>query len=214
LTEDGRLLIELQKLWPGAGGVTHLEFTPLEFLRRLTALNPPPFANLIRYHGLLGPRAKLRDLLPAAPLSDPGLRLEARIRTAGAALRSKTAKASVANSAAKDASSPSASSPSASSAHTVKTGLSCSIGKPLAPAELKHKNATDPKEGQAQSESRPLLSTGQRAKRQVVPWAELLRRVFAIDILVCTTGGPGGFTPLGGGGLVFALLPDKNAAVK
>jgi hypothetical protein len=79
LTEDGHRVIKLQKPWPSAGGVTHLEFTPLEFLRPLTALIPPPFANLIRYHGLLGPRAKLRDLLPAAPLSDPGLRLEARI---------------------------------------------------------------------------------------------------------------------------------------
>ena len=36
---------------------------PLEFLQRLAALVPRPRLNLIRYHGVLAPNAKLRALI-------------------------------------------------------------------------------------------------------------------------------------------------------
>jgi hypothetical protein len=37
------------------------------FLRRLAALVPSPYQNLIRYHGVFANRARLRPLLPAPP---------------------------------------------------------------------------------------------------------------------------------------------------
>ena len=78
LTDDGRVRLELRRPWPTADGVSSLIFEPVEFLRRLAALIPPPFAHLIRYHGLFAPRARDRDLLPAAPVTD--VRLEAWAR--------------------------------------------------------------------------------------------------------------------------------------
>ena len=61
LEGDGRVRLDLKRPWPNADGATSLIFEPVEFLRRLAALIPPPFAHLIRYHGLLAPRARDRD---------------------------------------------------------------------------------------------------------------------------------------------------------
>ncbi len=43
-------------------GQTHVVLPPVEFLRRLAALMPPPRFHTIRYHGLFAPNAKLRPL--------------------------------------------------------------------------------------------------------------------------------------------------------
>ena len=52
-------------------GTTHLVMSPLEFMQRLAALVPRPRLHLIRFHGVLAPNAKLRELVvpqqPAAP---------------------------------------------------------------------------------------------------------------------------------------------------
>jgi hypothetical protein len=64
----GRIALTLRK--PLRDGTTHLVFEPLEFIEKLIALIPAPRAHLIRYHGVLGPAAKLRPKIvkpPAAP---------------------------------------------------------------------------------------------------------------------------------------------------
>ena len=43
-----------------------LDWTPLEFLSRLTPIIPPPYLNLTRYAGALGPRSRLRPAVCAA----------------------------------------------------------------------------------------------------------------------------------------------------
>jgi hypothetical protein len=55
---DGRLLYRLKNRW--RDGTTHLVLQPDELLQRLAVLIPVPRANLIRYHGVLAPRATLR----------------------------------------------------------------------------------------------------------------------------------------------------------
>jgi hypothetical protein len=57
--ENGKIIFELKK--PYSNGTTHLKFTPKEFIKKLVALVPPPRINLTRYHGVLGPRSKLRS---------------------------------------------------------------------------------------------------------------------------------------------------------
>jgi Putative transposase len=54
---------------PLPDGTTHLLFTELELLRRVTSLVPPPRTNSTRYHGVFAPGAKLRPFLvpTAAP---------------------------------------------------------------------------------------------------------------------------------------------------
>ncbi len=46
-------------------GQTHVVLPPIDFLRRLAALIPPPRFHSIRYHGLLAPNATLRKLAGA-----------------------------------------------------------------------------------------------------------------------------------------------------
>jgi len=55
---DGRVLLQLKSEW--SDGTSHLVFTPSEFLEKLTAIIPRPRINLLIYHGLLAPNARLR----------------------------------------------------------------------------------------------------------------------------------------------------------
>ena len=71
-TPDGLVLVTLKAEWND--GTTHLLFTPVELLEKLTALTPRPRINLILYHGILAPRAQARARAVAhgAPGPPPG----------------------------------------------------------------------------------------------------------------------------------------------
>jgi len=63
---DGRLLYRLRHRW--RDGTTHMLFEPLELIERLAVLVPPPRSHLVRFHGILAPRASWRDeVVPGAP---------------------------------------------------------------------------------------------------------------------------------------------------
>ena len=58
---------------PSASGATSLDFTPVDFLRRVAALIPPPRVNLVRFFGVLSAHARLRSLVvPPSPPELPG----------------------------------------------------------------------------------------------------------------------------------------------
>ena len=61
LLPDGMVAYDLKSPW--SDGTTGMLFSPLEFIEKLAALVPPPGKNLIRFHGVLAPRAKLRALI-------------------------------------------------------------------------------------------------------------------------------------------------------
>ena len=63
LLPDGRVRLALKTPW--ADGTSHLLFTPEEFIGRLVALIPRPRANLVLYHGVLAPNARLRSKVVA-----------------------------------------------------------------------------------------------------------------------------------------------------
>ena len=65
---DGRIIYRLRRPWPHAGGTSILLLDPLDFLRRLAALVPAPYAHMIRYHGVFANRSRDRGLLPAPPM--------------------------------------------------------------------------------------------------------------------------------------------------
>jgi hypothetical protein len=65
LLQDGRVVYELAKPWPT--GRTELVLEPVDFLRRLAALIPAPYANMVRYHGVFANRSRYRSQLPAPP---------------------------------------------------------------------------------------------------------------------------------------------------
>jgi uncharacterized protein YbaR (Trm112 family) len=59
LLEDGRVLYGFRR--PRADGTSHLILKPVEFVEKLAALVAPPRAHLVRYHGVLGPHARVRE---------------------------------------------------------------------------------------------------------------------------------------------------------
>jgi hypothetical protein len=64
LSED-ELLFALKRKWDD--GTTHILFSPTELIARLAAIVPPKGFNGVRYHGVLGPRARLRPLIVPRP---------------------------------------------------------------------------------------------------------------------------------------------------
>jgi hypothetical protein len=75
---DGRIVYRLRKPWPNAQGANCLVFEPNDFLRRLAALVPAPYTNLVRYHGVFAGRSRWRKLLPVQPRKTPGAMGEPR----------------------------------------------------------------------------------------------------------------------------------------
>ena len=64
--------VVLQLKSPYQDGTTHIVLSPLEFMQHLAALVPRPRLNLIRFHGVLAPHAKLRpQIIPGRPASVP-----------------------------------------------------------------------------------------------------------------------------------------------
>jgi hypothetical protein len=55
---DGRLLYRLKRRW--RDGTTHVVFQPPELVEKLAAIVPPPRIHMVRYHGVLAPRAGCR----------------------------------------------------------------------------------------------------------------------------------------------------------
>ena len=64
---DGRVRYRLRRPWPTPSGISELVLDPLKFLKRLCALIPYPYANMVRYHGVFANRSRDRARLPAPP---------------------------------------------------------------------------------------------------------------------------------------------------
>lgn len=65
LCSDGGVAYRLRRPWPHAMGTTCLILDPLDFLKRLAALIPAPYAHVVRYHGVFANRSRWRPQLPA-----------------------------------------------------------------------------------------------------------------------------------------------------
>jgi hypothetical protein len=66
---DGRVTYAMRRPWTTRDGRrTHqLVLDPIDFMRRLAALVPPPYFNTVRYHGVFASRNKLHKRLPLPP---------------------------------------------------------------------------------------------------------------------------------------------------
>ena len=64
LDPSGRVVLSLKR--PLHDGRTELAFTPIDFLRRLATLIPPPRSHLTRYHGVFAPNHHLRAAIVPA----------------------------------------------------------------------------------------------------------------------------------------------------
>ena len=68
LNRAGDVVLQLKS--PYRDGTTHIVMSPLEFMQRLATLVPRPRLNLIRFHGVLAPNAKIRsEITPGGPVT-------------------------------------------------------------------------------------------------------------------------------------------------
>jgi len=65
----GNSIYRLARPWPTPTGRTELILDPVDFLRRLAALIPAPYRNMVRYHGVFAGRSRHRTQLPPPPPS-------------------------------------------------------------------------------------------------------------------------------------------------
>jgi hypothetical protein len=67
LARDGRGRVVMSLKRPLRDGRTELAFEPVEFLRRLATLIPPPYGHLTRFHGVFSSHHRLRAVVVPAP---------------------------------------------------------------------------------------------------------------------------------------------------
>jgi Putative transposase len=84
---DGAILVELKTVW--RDGTAQLLFEPIEFMEKLAAIIPRPAVNLLIYHGVLAPHARIRSQVvryarPATDPNAPEIEANPRPRTPGA----------------------------------------------------------------------------------------------------------------------------------
>ncbi len=71
---DGKVRLKLRK--PYFTGQTEIVLSPLDFLRRLVATIPPRRMNMVRFHGVFAPNAKVRKTLKLLLPEQPALQEE------------------------------------------------------------------------------------------------------------------------------------------
>ena len=81
--------IAIPAIFPGLASQERQSVSALSFLKRLAALLPAPYQNLVRYHGCFANRSRFRGLLPAPP-PPPGLEVEPTAELATAASVTET----------------------------------------------------------------------------------------------------------------------------
>ena len=139
---------------------THVVFTPQELVEKVAALVPPPRFHLVSYHGVLGPCASDRDrIVPAGE--------GARLTQSPSNPESASTPPRVDGDPACATSSATADSASIEVLGSMRERKLLATPPPLAVA-----TATAPAQPDAS-----------RARR--LAWAELMKRVFAIDVLEC-----------------------------
>jgi hypothetical protein len=157
---DGRILYRLRHRW--RDGTSHVVFDPLDLVARLAALVPPPRANIVRYYGILAPCASWRDIV---------VRDRDEVSSGAPLSPSCPCKPSLATGRAPAPLSPSGEIRPTVARPTPPASEQGTPGAPLPPCEGR-------------------VPPGPEALRpRRLSWAELLRRVFAVDAFQCDCGG-------------------------
>ncbi|MFO0278051.1 MAG: transposase, partial [Planctomycetota bacterium] len=152
---DGRIGYALKRRF--ADGTTAVVMTNAVLMERLCALVPPPRKHLVTYHGVLAPASGLR------PKVVPRQTVAGEEDAAGAATGCRHGAGGGGGSQV------------AGADNAATTAMS-------AAAVGRRQHA----ERRARARLRvPHRSGRRRSRRQRLPWADLLRRVFGIDVLVC-----------------------------
>jgi hypothetical protein len=169
--DDGTLRYRLKRPWPD--GRTELRLEPLELMRRLALLIPPPRAHTVRYHGAFAPASSIRAAIRPRVLrpSEGHARHGTGRDSDGAGCLTSGHPAGSERSRHLDR------------AASTDGGLEQQAKRPLAAtpdlAEL------DPDLLLTVMGDRPDEASLLPVRQRRLNWASLLRRVFAVDITVC-----------------------------
>ena len=166
-TADGRIALELSK--PHASGASHVVLEPLAFVRRLAWLVPPPFRNQTIYSGVLAAGSKWRkEIIPQEAHREISLPSDGAPFTSRPNLESLEPLRVPAG---------------AESAGRVTDSLA-RAGSPT-PASLRQPSVrvSAPSRGDADVDEVDL------ERPYWIPWSELLKRVYQIDIACERCGG-------------------------
>lgn len=159
IRDDSKVVYRLKRPWPAPGGKSQLVLDPITFLRRLAWLIPPPRSHLVRYHGAFAANSALRaKILPRVERcrSEPVCGQQRDQRPD----RDVAPAPGHTRAQTHDSSQPSLCPPVAADT-PVDDGPAMLLGQPLDPDDLL-----------------PL-------RDRHLDWAELLRRVYAEDVLDC-----------------------------
>ena len=165
--EDGRLVYRLRHRW--RDGTTHILYESLELIERLAALVRPPRFHLVRYDGLLAPRASWRDLVVPTPVRGVGV---AELRVSCGSAPTKVTQSTIDAASGDISEGMRAPATSAGIRPGVTDDRMESDEQPAAPVEAPSRHT----------------SAGAPHLRRL-PWAQLLARVFLADALVCSRCG-------------------------
>jgi hypothetical protein len=149
------LRYRLKQRW--RDGSTHVVFEPAELMEKLAALVPPPRFHLVRYHGILGPCASERDRIVPVRRSAPAAEATAEPSWEPGAKHRSTADAA-------------------------RIVFHEEIAAKQEDSPARAALGAGPIEPVGESAAAP-ATPALRARR--LTWAELLRRVLAIDVLEC-----------------------------
>jgi hypothetical protein len=167
LLPSGRVYYQFKKVWrDGSRGV---ELDPVDFVAKLAALVPRPRVNLVHYHGVFAPGARLRARVVALARPRPQWpppRDGDLVTGLGLGLGPGPAAALAA---------------AAAAALAVSRPVSAVAAHLPAPGR---EQRTNPSEGAAL----PSSPEGILRHPREYSWSELLARVFAIDVLRCPCG--------------------------
>jgi hypothetical protein len=165
LRPDGTVLVTLKTPW--RDGTTQLRFEPLTLLERLASLTPRPRINVLIYHGILAPHAAGRAAAVAYGRPASVDRPHGHAASVG-------------------------STPGPVPPPGIAAAPPAAPRGTTAPAAPDPPVASPPWVGAA-APSPAVASTRDRAREGASPprwrWADLLRRVFAIDALACPNCG-------------------------
>lgn len=162
---DGRLLYRLKHRW--RDGTTHVVFEPGELVEKLAALVPPPRFHLVRYHGVLGPCASQRARVIPRP-EPPGEATDAPASGFATSSRERSAV--------------SGSGPGEGGVPGSRDEFRATPGRRSAPGVEEVEGLAAGGEG---ASDRPASTEELPLRPLRLAWADLLRRVFAIDVLEC-----------------------------
>jgi hypothetical protein len=174
LTDDGQVLYRMKRTF--SDGTSAITFSPRSFVARLCALVPPPRFHMTRYHGIFSAHARGRHALTGRGLHDGPVAGEST-----PTLRAATPTLVTGDDVAGPRAAPLSGSPPPPTSTAAAPPAAARSSNPAV-----HQRAHEPA---AAADADELVGPDDPGRERRLAWADLLKRVFAEDVLRCSRCG-------------------------